>query len=100
MSKQIKTWQERMQDHGRSWTKSDDPQSMCKDAEIAELRAALSAVQAPSAPVAPDLFKAEKLVPYEIRYFETPGMAEALGYKVVGMFQRTAAPAPPQPGEA
>lgn len=31
----------------------------------------------------PDLFKAEKLVPYEIRYFETEGMAERLGYKVL-----------------
>lgn len=46
----IKTWRERMQSLGQSWRKSDGPQDICKDAEIADLRAALTAQ--PAAPVA------------------------------------------------
>lgn len=64
---------------------------------VHESRIAALSVQAEPAA---DLFKAEKLVPYEIRYFESPGMAERLGYKVMAKFQRIAAPTPPTTGEA
>jgi hypothetical protein len=39
-----------------------------------------------------DLYEAEKLVPYETRYFKSPGMAEALGYKVLAKYRKVAAP--------
>ena len=46
MNNEIKTWRQRMQDVGRSWTYSVDPQELFKEAEIAELRARIESLAA------------------------------------------------------
>jgi len=45
------------------------------------------------------LYEAEKLLPYEIRYFKTPGMAEGLGYRVLATYRKIAAPSIAQDGQ-
>lgn len=58
-----------------------------KDDLIEQLSAALSAQPNTAEP---DLYEAEKLAPYEMRYFRAKGMAEKLGYQVLAEYRRVA----------
>lgn len=61
--------------------------------------AAALAEQVQGQQTGPDLYEAEKLLPYEIRYFKTPGMAEGLGYRVLTKYRKIAAPSIAQDGQ-